>query len=251
MGAARHSACPPALRTRSGAFAAQLARQSPPPFSTEVLRGLVRRGLSGVKLVISAAHEGIKVATSRVLAKTWQCCRVHFQRGDLAHAGKSSQRVVSTFVAAAFAQPNYAAASAHRRLVANQIRPKLPNLAMLMDGAEEECEAPSRSGASATAEPCMIFPTQHRAKLHRTNPAERLNAEIKRRLDAVGVQACPGTGGGQPSLPQRGSHHAPRRWDPDGADRGMGCPTIMPQDLGNPAPVGDDVPVGLPAAQTD
>ena len=70
----------------------------------------MRRGLSGVKLVISDAHEGIKAATARVLSTTWQRCRVPFQRNALAHAGKSSRRVVSAFIATAFAQPDHATA---------------------------------------------------------------------------------------------------------------------------------------------
>lgn len=82
------------------------------PFWTEFLRDLVRRGLSGVKLVISDAHEGIKAATARGLPTTWQRCRVHFQRNALAHAGKNSRRVVSAFIATAFAQPDHAAAKA-------------------------------------------------------------------------------------------------------------------------------------------
>ena len=127
------------------------------PFWTEFLRDLVRRGLSGVKLVISDAHEGIKAATARVLSTTWQRCRVHFQRNALAHAGKSSRRVVSAFIATAFAQPDHAAAKTQWRLVADQMRPKLPKLATLMDTAEEDVLA------------YMTFPAQHRAKLHSTN----------------------------------------------------------------------------------
>ena len=73
-------------------------------FWTEFLRKLVRRGLKGVQLVISDAHEGIKAAVARVLGTTWQRCRVHFMRNVLAHAGKSGRRVVSAFIATAFAQ---------------------------------------------------------------------------------------------------------------------------------------------------
>ena len=73
-------------------------------FWTEFLRKLSRRGLRGVKLVISDAHEGIKAAMSRVLSATWQRCRVHFMRNALAHAGKTQRRVVFAFVGTAFAQ---------------------------------------------------------------------------------------------------------------------------------------------------
>ena len=130
-------------------------------FWTEFLRALVRRGLTGVKLVISDAHEGIKAATARVLSTTWQRCRVHFQRNALAHAGKSSRRVVSAFIATAFAQPDHAAASTQWRLVADQMRGKLPRLATLMDGAQEDVLA------------YMTFPPQHRAKLHSTDMIDK------------------------------------------------------------------------------
>jgi transposase-like protein len=134
-----------------------------------------RRGLRGVKLVISDAHEGIKAAVSKVLSATWQRCRVHFQRNALAHAGKSGRRVVSAFIATAFAQDTAEAASTQWRAVADQIRPKVPKLATIMDEAEHDVLA------------YMSFPKEHRAKLHSTNPIERLNGEIKRRTDVVGI----------------------------------------------------------------
>lgn len=138
-------------------------------------RSRTRRGLRGVKLVISDAHEGIKAAVSKVLSATWQRCRVHFQRNALAHAGKSGRRVVSAFIATAFAQDTAEAASTQWRAVADQIRPKVPKLATLMDDAEHDVLA------------YMSFPKEHRAKLHSTNPIERLNGEIKRRTDVVGI----------------------------------------------------------------
>lgn len=134
-------------------------------FWTGFLRDLVRRGLSGVKLVISDAHEGIKASVARVLNTSWQRCRVHFQRNVLAHAGKSSRRVVSAFIATAFAQNDYASAKTQWRHVADQMRPKLPKLAALMDEGEEDVLA------------YMTFPQQHRTKLHSTNPIERLNGD--------------------------------------------------------------------------
>lgn len=145
------------------------------PIWTEFLRKLTRRGLRGVKLVISDAHEGIKAAVSKVLSATWQRCRVHFMRNALAHAGKSGRRVVSAFIATAFAQETPEAASAQWRSVSDQIRPKVPKLATLMDSAEEDMLA------------YMTFPRQHWTKLHSTNPIERLNGEIKRRTDVVGI----------------------------------------------------------------
>jgi len=142
---------------------------------TEFLRKLTRRGLRGVKLVVSDAHEGIKASVSKVLSATWQRCRVHFMRNALAHAGKSGRRVVSAFIATAFAQDTPEAASTQWRNVADQIRPKVPKLASLMDNAEQDVLA------------YMTFPKQHWAKLHSTNPIERLNGEIKRRTEVVGI----------------------------------------------------------------
>ena len=144
-------------------------------FWTAFLRKLARRGLRGVKLVVSDAHEGIKAAVSKVLSATWQRCRVHFMRNALAHAGRSGRRVVSAFIATAFAQDDAEAAKAQWRRVADQLRPKVAKLATLMDEAEADVLA------------YMTFPAAHRTKLHSTNPLERLNGEIKRRTDVVGI----------------------------------------------------------------
>lgn len=145
------------------------------PFWTAFLRKLTRRGLRGVKLVISDSHEGIKAAVSKILTATWQRCRVHFMRNVLAHAGRNGRRVVSAFIATAFAQDDAEQARAQWRRVADQLRPKVPKLAALMDNAEPDVLA------------YMSFPAQHRVKLHSTNPLERLNGEIKRRTDVVGI----------------------------------------------------------------
>jgi putative transposase len=144
-------------------------------FWTDFLRKLARRGLRGVKLVVSDAHEGIKAAVSKVLSCTWQRCRVHFMRNVLAHAGRSGRRVVSAFIATAFAQDDAEAAKAQWRRIADQLRPKLPKLAGFLDQAETDVLA------------YMGFPAAHRAKLHSTNPLERLNGEIKRRTEVVGI----------------------------------------------------------------
>jgi putative transposase len=144
-------------------------------FWVEFLRSLARRGLRGVKLVISDAHEGLKAAIARVLHASWQRCRVHFLRNALAHAGKQGRRVVSAFIATAFAQDDADKARTQWRSVADQLRPKVPKLAQLMDNAEADVLA------------YMSFPAAHRAKLHSTNPIERLNGEIKRRTDVVGI----------------------------------------------------------------
>ncbi len=208
-------------------------------FWTDFLRNLVRRGMSGVKLVISDAHEGIKAATARVISTSWQRCRVHFHRNALAHAGKNSRRVVSAFIATAFAQPDHTAASAQWRLVADQMRGKLPKLADLMDGAEEDVLA------------YMTFPQQHRTKLHSTNPIERLNGEIKRRTDVVGFGHSFGPVAVMPSLPNEASirrlvgailMEQTEEWTVQ-RGRYMTLETL--------APVCDDPIVSLPAAQTD
>jgi transposase-like protein len=144
-------------------------------FWTDFLRSLARRGLRGVKLVISDAHEGLKASVSRILAATWQRCRVHFMRNALAHAGKSGRRVVSAFIGTAFAQDDAEAAKSQWRAVADQLKPKLPKLAALMLDAEADVLA------------YMSFPKEHRARLHSTNPLERVNGEIKRRTEVVGI----------------------------------------------------------------
>jgi transposase-like protein len=144
-------------------------------FWTDFLRGLARRGLRGVKLVVSDAHEGLKAAVSRVLRATWQRCRVHFMRNAIAHAGKTQRRIVSAWIGTAFAEADAPAAHAQWRTVADQLRPKVPKLAALMDAAEEDVLA------------FMDFPPPHRPKIHSNNPIERLNGEIKRRTDVVGI----------------------------------------------------------------
>ena len=145
------------------------------PFWTEFLRSLTRRGLRGVKLVISNAHEGLKAAANRVLGATAQRCRVHFLRNAMAHAGKSQRRIVSAWIGTAFAQNDAQAARQQWRAVADQLRPRVQKLAELMDQAEHDVLA------------YMGFPAAHRAKIHSTNPLERLDGEIKRRSEVVGI----------------------------------------------------------------
>ncbi len=144
-------------------------------FWTDFLRKLTRRGLRGVKLVVSDAHEGLKAAVAKVMHATWQRCRVHFMRNALAHAGKSGRRVVSAFIATAFAQDDADAAKAQWRKVADQLRPTLPKLAALMDEAEEDVLA------------YMTFPKDHWQKIYSTNGLERVNGEVKRRTEVVGI----------------------------------------------------------------
>jgi putative transposase len=144
-------------------------------FWTDFLRKLARRGLRGVKLVVSDAHEGLKAAIAKVLNSSWQRCRVHFMRNALAHAGKQGRRVVSAFIATAFAQDDAEAARTQWRQVADQLRPRVKKLAELIDEAESDVLA------------YMSFPPAHRPKLHSTNPIERVNGEIKRRTEVVGI----------------------------------------------------------------
>ena len=144
-------------------------------FWTEFLRKLARRGLRGVRLVISDGHEGIKAAVAKVLHASWQRCRVHFMRNALAHAGRQGRRVVAAFIGTAFVQDDAEAARTQWRQVADQLRAKVPKLAALMDEAEADVLA------------FMTFPKDHRAKIHSINPLERLNGEIKRRTDVVGI----------------------------------------------------------------
>jgi putative transposase len=127
----------------------------------DFLRSLTCRGLRGVKLVISDAHEGLKAAVTKVVHATWQRCRVHFMRNATAHAGKNQRRLVSAWIGTAFAEADAPAAHAQWRRVADQIRPKVPKLAELMDTAEHDVLA------------YMDFPREHRAKIHSTNPIER------------------------------------------------------------------------------
>ena len=128
-----------------------------------------------MKLVISDAYEGLKAAVTRVLHATWQRCRVHFMRNLLAHSGRNGRRLTAAFVGTIFAQETKAAAKQQWRKVVNQLAPSLPKLAVFMDEAEEDVMA------------YMHFPATHRMKLHSTNPIERLNGEIKRRTNVVGI----------------------------------------------------------------
>jgi putative transposase len=145
------------------------------PFWTGFLRSLTRRGLRGVRLVISDAHEGLKAATAKVLKATWQRCRVHFMRNALAHAPKGQRQTVAALIRTTFAQETEADARRQWRVVADQLRERLPKLAKLMDEAEADVLA------------FVTFPKAHRLQIHSTNPLERLNAEIKRRTDVVGI----------------------------------------------------------------
>src|SRR6202020_2698875 len=144
-------------------------------FWADFLKRLTRRGLRGVKLVISDAHEGLKAAVKRVVGATWQRCRVHFMRNALVYVPKTQETVVAAAIRQAFIQPDRETAGQVWRHVADQLRPRFEKLGRLMDEAEHDVLA------------YMTFAAQHRTKLHSTNPLERLNKEVKRRADVVGI----------------------------------------------------------------
>jgi transposase-like protein len=145
------------------------------PFWSGFLKSLLRRGLKGVKLVVSDAHEGLKAAIAKVFGATWQRCRVHWMRNALAHVSKGQHTMVAAALRQAFLQADDDAAHQTWRHVADQLRQRWPKLAAFMDSSEHDVLA------------YMSFPAQHRVKLHSTNPLERLNKEVKRRADVVGI----------------------------------------------------------------
>jgi putative transposase len=153
----------------------QVGASEAEPFWTDFLRSLTRRGLRGVKLVIADAHEGLKAAVRKVISATWQRCRVHFMRNVLVHAPAGQRRMVSALIATIFAQETEPAARDQWRIVADQLRERFPKIARVMDDAEDDVLAH------------MGFPKEHWSKIHSTNPLERLNGEIKRRTDVVGI----------------------------------------------------------------
>ena len=144
-------------------------------FWSTFLKSLVRRGLRGNRLVISDAHEGLKAAISRVLGSTWQRCRVHWMRNAQAYVSKGQQNMVSAALRQAFTQLDHQNATQTMRHVADQLRAKWPKLGAFIDESEADVLA------------YMNFPGQHRVKIHSTNPIERLNREVKRRADVVGI----------------------------------------------------------------
>jgi len=144
-------------------------------FWSDFLRSLTRRGLRGVQMVISDAHEGLKAAARKVLGAGWQRCRVHFQRNLLARAGKTNKPVVSAVVKTVFAETDRDQAHARWREVADSLRERFRDVAELMDEAEHDVLA------------YMAFDEGLRSKLHSTNPLERVNKEIKRRTNVVGI----------------------------------------------------------------
>jgi putative transposase len=140
------------------------------------LRDLAARGLDGVKLVISDAHAGLKAAIGVVLqGASWQRCRVHFMRDALGLVPKSAQQMVAATIRTVFAQPDAGAAREQWRRVADMFRARFGRLAELLDTAEADVLA------------YLAFPPGHWRQVWSNNPLERLNKEVKRRTDVVGI----------------------------------------------------------------
>jgi transposase-like protein len=145
-------------------------------FWTAFLRSLVKRGLTGVRLVVSDAHEGLKQAISTVLhGAAWQRCRVHFMRNLLATVPQGAREAIAAIVRTIFAQPDHASAMAQLRKVADGLRPRFAQTAALLEDAAEDILA------------YRHLPVDHQRQRHSTNPLERLNKEITRRSNVVGI----------------------------------------------------------------
>jgi transposase-like protein len=145
-------------------------------FWVTFLRLLVKRGLRGVRLVISDAHEGLRQAIAKVLHEaSWQRCRVHFMRNVLSVVPKQAQDAVAAIVRTIFAQPDHASAVDQLDEVARMLSERFPHAAELLEDAAEDILAH------------LHFPREHRRRLHSTNPLERLHKEIKRRTRVVGI----------------------------------------------------------------
>ena len=144
-------------------------------FWREFLRGLLARGLDGVRLAISDAHEGLKKAIAQVLGCPWQRCTVHFLRDMQGHVQRAQQQMVAAAIRQVFAADELAEARSRLASVVASIEAAAPKVALLLEAAEEELLA------------FMAFPREHWAKLRSTNPLERLNKEIARRSDVVGI----------------------------------------------------------------
>jgi transposase-like protein len=145
------------------------------PFWTAFLRSLADRGLRGVKLVIADDHKGLRAAATRVFHASHQRCRVHWMRNAMAHLAPKQRPAVVAMLKTIFAQDTAEAAREQWTSVAEALRERCPKLVELMDRSREEVLV------------YMSFPREHWGQIASTNPLERLNGEIKRRADVVGI----------------------------------------------------------------
>jgi putative transposase len=145
------------------------------PFWRAFLRSLADRGLRGVKLIIADDHKGLRSAAEKVFSATHQRCRVHWMRNALAHVPPKQRPAAVAMLKTIFAQDSAEAAHAQWRQVADALRERFSKLAELMDGVREDVLA------------YMTFPREHWPQIASTNPLERLNGEIKRRADVIGI----------------------------------------------------------------
>jgi putative transposase len=145
------------------------------PFWTAFLRSLADRGLRGVKLVIADDHKGLRAAASRVFHASHQRCRVHWMRNAMAHLAPKQRPAVVAMLKTIFAQDTAEAAREQWTSVTDALRERCPKLTELMDRSREEVLV------------YMSFPREHWGQIASTNPLERLNGEIKRRADVVGI----------------------------------------------------------------
>jgi putative transposase len=144
-------------------------------FWTDFLRSLADRGLRGVKLVIADDHKGLRAAARRVFNATHQRCRIHWMHNALAHAPTKQRMAVAAMLKTIFAQETKADAETQWEVVADALREKQPKLGALMDASRDDVLA------------YMSFPREHWAQIASTNPLERVNREIKRRADVIGI----------------------------------------------------------------
>ncbi len=144
-------------------------------FWREFLRGLVARGLIGVQLAVSDAHPGLKAAIAQVLACSWQRCTVHFLRDCLGHARRDQHGMLAALIRPAFNAPDLEQARQLVGQAVDHLTDRLPRVARLLSEAEADVLA------------FYAFPQAHRRQLRSTNPLERLNREIGRRTDVVGI----------------------------------------------------------------
>jgi putative transposase len=144
-------------------------------FWREFLRSLRERGLEGVRLAVSDAHAGLKAAIGQVLGCPWQRCSVHVLRDMLGHVSRAQQPLVSGAIRGSFTATSHAAARVRLGQVVDQLPAHAPKVAALLEDAEADLLA------------FYAFPAEHWPKLRSTNPLERVNREIGRRSDVVGI----------------------------------------------------------------